>query len=135
MVKNSMMKKEHPNIDVLRRLDLTNMATSAEVIAKDFVWHYINPELPEMQGDYLGIEEFADFFGKMANNTGGTFKVNVISTIPMGDELVVTHVKDRMLLNDKQMEIDAVVVWRIVDGKIKEAWDIPAIHKVKFLES
>ncbi len=129
------MNKEHPNIDVLKRLDLTNMAASAEVLAEDFVWHYFNPELPEVQGDYLGIAGFTDFFKRMANNTGGTFKVNVISTTPMGDELLVTHVKDTMLLKGKQMEIDAVVVWSIVDGKIKEAWDIPAVHRVKVLES
>ncbi len=111
------------------------MAASAEVIAEDFVWHYFNPELPELQGDYLGIAGLADFFNRMANNTGGNFKVNLISTTPMGDELVVTHVKDTMLLKGKQMEVDAVVVWSIVDGKIKEAWDIPAVHRVKVLES
>jgi predicted SnoaL-like aldol condensation-catalyzing enzyme len=129
------MNREHPNIEVLKRLDLTNMAASAEVIAEDFVWHYFNTELPEMQGDYSGIEGFADFFRKMAGTTGGTFKVNLISATPMGDELVVTHVKDTMYLKGQQMEIDAVVVWSIVEGKIKEAWDIPAVHKVKVLES
>ena len=107
------------------------MAASAEVIAEDFVWHYFNPELPEMHGDYHGITGFADFFRKMAGNTGGTFKVNVISTIPMGDELVVTHVKDVMTLKGKPIEVDAVVVWSIADGKIREAWDIPAVRRVK----
>ena len=129
------MKKAHPNIEVLQRLDLTNMAASAEVLAKDFVWHYFNLELPEVHGDYYGITGFADFFKKMAGNTGGTFKVNVISTTPMGDELVVTHVKDTMTLKGKPMEVDAVVVWSIADGKIQEAWDIPAIHSVKVKES
>jgi len=129
------MNKEHPNIGVLKRLDLTDMAASAEVIAEDFVWHYFNPELPELQGEYLGIAGLGDFFNRMANNTGGTFKVNLISITPMGDELVVTHVKDTMLLKGKQMEVDAVVVWSIVDGKIKEAWDIPAVHRPKVLES
>ena len=129
------MNKTHPSIAVLQRLDLTNMKASAEVLAKDFVWHYFNHELPEVHGDYHGIAGFADFFKKMAGNTGGTFKVNVISTIPMGDELVVTHVKDRMTLKGKLMEVDAVVVWSIADGKIREAWDIPAIHSVKVVES
>jgi len=129
------MNKEHPNIEVLKRLDLTNMVASAEVLAKDFIWHYFNLELPEINGDYHGINGFADFFTKMARNTGDTFKVNVISTTPMGDELVVTHVKDIMTLKGKSMEIDAVVVWSIAAGKIQEAWDIPAIHSVKVIES
>lgn len=46
----------------------------------------------------------------------------------MGDEFVVTYVQDNMILNGQQLEINAVVVWRIVDEKIKEAWDIPAIY-------
>lgn len=125
------MEKEHPNIDVLKRLDLSNTEASAEVIAEGFVWHYFNPELPELHGDYYGIKGFADFFRKIAGTTGGSFKVNVISTIPMGDELVVTHVKDTMTLKGKPMEVDAVVVWSIADGKLQEAWDIPAVHSVK----
>lgn len=129
------MKKEHPNIKVLQRLDLTNIEACAHIISDDFVWHYFNPELPELEGDYMGVAGLADFFKKIAGNTGGTFRVNVISAIPMGDELVVTHVKDKMLLKGKQIEVDAVVVWSIVDGKIKEAWDIPAVHSVAVLES
>jgi predicted SnoaL-like aldol condensation-catalyzing enzyme len=68
------------------------------------------------------------FFEKIAGQTKGTFRVTPLSITPMGDELVVTHVKDNMTLNGQQIDIDAVVVWRIVNGKIKEAWDIPAVY-------
>ena len=129
------MNKEHPNIDVLKRLDLRNLEASAEVFAEDFVWHYYNPKLPEMQGDYIGLTGLTDFFKILAGRTMGSFKVKPLSIAPMGDELVVTHVKDTMLLNGKQMEIDAVVIWCIIDGKIREAWDIPVIPTAKFLES
>ena len=44
------------------------------------------------------------------------------------NELVVVHVKDTMVLEGSPIEIDAVVVWRMVDGRIAEAWDIPAVH-------
>ncbi|MBT8361620.1 MAG: nuclear transport factor 2 family protein [Deltaproteobacteria bacterium] len=129
------MNKEHPNIEVLKKLDLSNMEACAEVLAEDLVWHYFNPELPELHGDYYGIEGFGNFFNKMGQNTGATFKVNVISTTPMGDEMVVTHVKDTMFLKGRNMEVDAVVVWSIADGQIQEAWDIPAMHSVKIKES
>lgn len=39
-----------------------------------------------------------------------------------------------MILNDQKLEIDAVVVWRILDGKIKEAWDIPAVNTAEISE-
>ena len=129
------MNKEHPNISILKQFNPANPHTAAGVLAEDFVWHYINPKLPEVHGDYLGIAGLADFFKKMAGNTSGTFRVNVISTTPMGDELVVTHVKDTMTLKGKPMEVDAVVVWSIANGKIQEAWDIPAIHSVKVKET
>ncbi len=128
------MNKEHPNVAVLKRFDPTNMADTVEVLAEDAVWHYFNPKLPEMHGDYLGRQGFVDFFENMASTTQGTFKVNPVSITPVGDELVVVHVKDTMVLKGSQMEIDAVVVWRILDGKIKEAWDIPAVYTANLVE-
>ena len=60
--------------------------------------------------------------------TGGTFHVEPVAIIPIGNELVVTHVQDSMTLEGQPMKLDAVVVWRIINGSIAEAWDIPAIH-------
>ncbi|MEL6812301.1 MAG: nuclear transport factor 2 family protein [Bacteroidota bacterium] len=129
------MKKEHPNMSILMRFDPANPDTVAEVLAEDFVWHYINPELPEFEGDYYGLSGLKDFFGRLARRTQGSFKVNPISITPLGDKLIVTHVKDRMVLEDEPMEIDAVVIWCIIEGKIKEAWDIPIIHTAKMIET
>ena len=128
------MNKEHPNISILKRFDPANPNTLAGVLAEDFVWHYINPELPELEGDYSGLSGLIDFFEEIGGRTGGSFKVNPISIIPMGEQLIITHVKDVMLLEGKQMEIDAVVLWCIIDGKIKEAWDIPVIPTATFPE-
>ncbi|WP_298761635.1 nuclear transport factor 2 family protein [uncultured Psychroserpens sp.] len=122
------MKKEHPNIRILKQFNPANPNTLSEVLDEDFVWHYINPKLKELEGDYCGLSGLTEFFNTLANRTRGSFKVNPISITPLGDELIVTHVKDTMLLEDKQMQIDAIVVWCIIDGKIKEAWDIPIAH-------
>ena len=46
----------------------------------------------------------------------------------VGDELVVTHTKNRMTLQGRPIATDVVVVWRIVDGRIAEVWDIPSVH-------
>ena len=129
------METTHPNVVVMQQFNPANIAGSAEIIAEDAVFHYYNPMLPDMHGDYTGRQGFMDFFGNIASKTEGTFKVTPLSIIPMGDELVVTHVKDTMTLNGQQLEIDAVVVWRIVDGKIKEAWDIPAVYTAETAEA
>ena len=122
------MTETHPNVALLSRFDPTNIAGTADILAENFVWHFFNPRLPDLQGDYVGRTGLQDFFEKMGNLTEGSFKVNPVSITTVGDELVVVHVKDTMVLEGTPMEIDAVVVWRIVDGKIVEAWDIPAVH-------
>lgn len=66
------MNKEHPNIKILKRFNPADPSTSAEVLAEDFVWHYINPELPELEGDYFGLSGLTDFFKKIASRTSGS---------------------------------------------------------------
>ena len=41
--------------------------------------------------------------------------------------LSVAHVRDIIKLEGTSVATDAVVVWRIVDGQITDAWDIPAV--------
>ena len=57
--------------------------------------------------------------------------VEPISVAAFGDELVVTHNKNRMTLQGMAIETDAVVVWRIVDGRFAEVWDIPLVYAVR----
>ena len=122
------MNTIHPNIAVLQKFNPADVSASAGIIAEDAIFHYYNPFLPELQGEFQGRKGFVNFFEQIAAKTEGSFKVTPLSITPMGDELVVTHVKDNMTLDGEQIEVDAVVVWRIVDGKIKEAWDIPAVY-------
>ena len=125
------MTEEHPNVTLLKALDPTNLAKFAELLAEGFVWHFFNPSLPDVQRDYrdyMGLSGLQAFFEKLGVLTGGTFQVESIAIIPFGDELVVTHVKDSMMWDGQPHETDAVVVWRIVNGRIAEAWDIPSVH-------
>lgn len=125
------MTDEHPNIALLQRFDPTNIAECAHVLAEDIVWHFFNPRLPDLQGDYVGRSGLQAFFQKMAEQTNGTFKVTPVSVSPVGDELLVTQTRNEMILDDQRIEIDVVVVWRIVDGRIAEVWDIPAVHTAR----
>jgi len=125
------MHIEHPNISLIKRFDPANPVSLKEVLAEDFVWHYLNPKLPELEGDYYGISGLTYFFKMIAGRTNGSFNVKPLSVTPMGDELLITHVKDTMSINGKPMEIDAIVIWCILNGLIKEAWDIPIIIQQK----
>ena len=128
------MEAIHPNLDLLKDLDLQDLDACRTIIADDFVWHYFNPHLPELAGDYRGVDGLKSFFAKLGEASGGSFRVNVIDSRTAGDELVVTQVCNCMNFEGSSMEFDAVVVWRIVNGRIAEAWDIPAVNTIRSVE-
>ena len=128
------MSEEHPNIAVLKRFDPGNVAGTVDVFAEDAVFHYFNPLLPDLHGDYVGRAGIQTFFEKLATLTGAAFKVNLISVTPVGDELVVLHRKQVVTMEERQIESDVVVVWRFVEGQIAEVWDIPSIHAAHISE-
>lgn len=120
---------EHANITLLKRFDPNNIAASADILADDVVWHFSNPLLPDIQGDYVGRAGVQAFFQKMASLTGDAFEINPVSVTTVGDDLVVVHRKQKMVLEGRQIEAEVVVVWRIVDGRIVEVWDIPSVSR------
>ncbi len=73
------------------------------LIAKEVVWHYFNPNLPDLSGYYVGLAGVGAFVEAVGKKSRGTFKVEPQSVTPVGDELVVR---------------------RIVDCKVREVWDI-----------
>ena len=118
------MTEEHPNISLLKRLDLRNLEATKGLIAEDVIWHYFNPNLPELQGDYVGMDGIRSFFQRVGELSRGTFKVEPVSITPVGDELVMVPVRDTLTIEGKSHARDVVVVWRIVDGRVVEVWDI-----------
>ena len=124
------MTDEHRNIALLKRLDFGNLDDTADLFAENFVWHFFNPRLPDVEGDYFGLSGLQTFLEKMVALTEGNFGVEPISVIAIGDELLVMHNKNRMTLQGMSIESDVVVVWRIVDGRFAEVWDIPSVYAV-----
>lgn len=120
------MTKDHPNIKLLLKLDIRDLDASAVLFSNDFVWHYFNPSLPDVEGDYFGVEGLKRFFKIIAGETNSTLKIELVSAKPIGEELVVVHARDTMVRKDSSLTIDDVVVWRIVDGQITEAWNAPS---------
>lgn len=124
----------HPNLSLLERLFPlvpNDLASAKGLLADDFVWHYFNPTLPELEGDYVGIGGLQAFFQKLGTLTEGTFRVKDKQAIPIGDELVVVHAEPNMTFEGQSFAVDAVVVWRIVEDQIVEAWDIPAVNTIR----
>ncbi|MEM6425804.1 MAG: nuclear transport factor 2 family protein [Cyanobacteria bacterium P01_D01_bin.128] len=119
------------NLSLLARFEKFlphDLASAQDLVADSFVWHYFNPFLPEVAGDYTGLDGLQAFFQKLSVLTQNTFRVETSQVIPVGEELVVIHAVPSMTFADKAVELDAVVVWRIVGDRIVEAWDIPAVY-------
>ena len=132
-----MAEAVHPNISLLEKLDIRNLDACTNIITDNFVWHYFNPRLPELQGDYRGIEGLKGFFAKLAEITKGSFQTKVIDGRAVGDELVVTQACNCLTLEALKgdtIEFDVVVVWRIVNSKIAEGWDIPSVYHVRIIQ-
>ena len=121
------MADVHPNVALLNRIYVTNLDSCAEVFANDVVWHYYNPKLPQIEGDYTGLDGIKSFFASLAALTIGTFRVEPVSAEPAGDELVVVRTRNTLTIDGDDMATDVIVVWRIVEGKISEVWDIPSV--------
>ncbi len=118
------MTEEHPNVSLVKRLDPNNFAGSKDLFSEDAVFHYFNPNLPELQGDHVGLDGISNFFEKIGKKTRGTFKVNPVSITAAGNEFVIVQTRNTLSFEGQSMALDVVVVWRILDGRIAEVWDI-----------
>ncbi|MEO1205253.1 MAG: nuclear transport factor 2 family protein [Pseudomonadota bacterium] len=122
------MAEEHANVSLIKRFDPRDLSTAASLFAPDAVFHFFNPRLPDIQGDYVGLDAIKSFFENLGSTTKGSFQVQPISLTPVGEELVVMHTQNRMTIEDETIVTDVVLVWRVVGGRIAEVWDIPSVH-------
>ena len=125
---------QQANLDLVVRVGTlihTSFADShEELFADDFVFHYVNPRLAGLHGDHRGYDGFRSFFERLHQDSDTGFHNAPHSLTPYGDELVVAFVTNTVSFGGTEIDVDAIVVWRIVDGRISEAWDIPAINTV-----
>ena len=119
------------NISILQKINIQDLDACADIFSDNFVFHYFNPKLPDLEGDYRGVEELKGFFAKLAEISSGSFGVSVIDARSVGDELIVTQTCNHITFDGNTIEFDVVVVWRIVEGKIAEAWDIPSVFNTR----
>lgn len=121
------MSDPHPNIALLRSIDITNVDACADAFTEDAVFRYFNPRLPELAGDYVGREGIKSFFAKLGEASKGTFSVRPVDAWPVGNELLVVQTQNTLTLENEHIVTDVVLVWRFVDGKVAEIWDIPSV--------
>jgi len=116
----------HPNEELLRRgfeaFGRGDMATIAELFADDVVWHA--PGNNPLAGDYKGRDSVLTLFGKFAELSGGTLKVEV-HDILANDEHGVALTHSTAQRGGKSLDDNGVQVFHIRDRKAVESWFHP----------
>jgi ketosteroid isomerase-like protein len=102
-----------------------------DLFAPDFVFHFVNPNLPDLDGDHHGLDGMRRLFERLEQTSDTGFRNEPHSLTPYGNELVVAYATNTLSFAGTELEVDAIVVWRVVDGRVREAWDIPAINTVR----
>lgn len=116
--------EEHPNAALLRKgyeaFASGDMATIDQLFADDIVWHV--PGTGIMSGDYKGKEEVINMFGRLMQETGGNFKIDIHDVLANDRHAVaITTVSGER--NGKRFETKSVDVFHPTsDGKVNEYW-------------
>ena len=114
---------EHPNVERARRayeaMAKGDQATVSEGIADDVTWHALG--LGPLSGTYHGRDEVLNFFVRLAEETGGTFRLDVHDVLA-NDEHAVTLCTLSASRGNKSVEVPVANISHIRDGKVTEFW-------------
>jgi uncharacterized protein len=114
---------EHPNVELARQaheaMAKGDLAASSEGIADDVTWHGM--AAGPLSGTYHGRDEVLAFFGRVMEETGGTFRLAVHDVLANDEHTVVLCTMSASRGN-KSIEIPVVNVAHVRDGKVTELW-------------
>ena len=96
-----------------------DMETMTEILAPDIKWHAAGNNI--LSGDYEGLESVLALFGRVGQETQGSFS-NEVHAILADDEHAVALVNTSATRGDKTLEGRGVFVYHISGGRATEVW-------------
>jgi uncharacterized protein len=115
----------HPNEELVRRafdaFAKGDVDTMRELTDQDAVWH--TPGRGPLAGDYRGIDEILGFFARVAELTGGTFRVELHDVVANDEHAVGLYVS-RAEREGRTLETKNVLVSHVRNGKSVETWTL-----------
>ena len=106
-----------------------DMKTLTELFDESAVWH--TPGRSSLAGDYEGREAAFAYFGRLGQETGGTFRAEPQHLLADEDRVVGIH-HNTAKRNGKHLDVAVCLVFQLEDGRITEgtehfrdlyAWD------------
>ena len=118
---------EHPNVELTRQgyeaFAQGDLAALSGLIADDATWHVSGTG--QLDGTYHGQNEVFGFFARLAEETGGTFRLDVHDVLA-NDEHTVALCTLSASRGSKSIEVPVANVGHIRDGRITEFWSATA---------
>src|SRR3954452_9511802 len=108
----------HQNVVTMQRayeaFNTGDMNTLTELM-DETVWHL--PGRSSMAGDYQGSGATLAYFGRLAEETGGTFRAELQHMTADGDNRVVGVQRSTADRNGKHLDVANCIVFELKDGK------------------
>jgi ketosteroid isomerase-like protein len=116
---------EHPDVTLVRRgyeaFNNADVATLSELIADDATQHMVGDNL--VSGDFKGRDAVLALYGRIAELTGGTYRVEILQTFTDGDGTVVVVHRQTATRDGKQLDNVQALIFTILDGKVVDLHD------------
>jgi ketosteroid isomerase-like protein len=112
-----------PRADIVRRgyaaFQNGDMDTMRTILAGDVVWHA--PGQGPQSGDFEGIENVIAEFGRLFQDSGGTFRVE-ITEILEGDESVVVLARETASREGRTLDERYAHIFHFRGDQVSESW-------------
>ena len=114
---------DHPNAALLKKgfeaFAQGDMATITNLFAEELVWHLLGRH--QLAGVHRGRDAVFAIFAKIAELSGGTFKID-IHDIVANDEHAVALTRETGTREGRSLDSMVVDVYHMKDGKVLEFW-------------
>ncbi|MDQ6617851.1 MAG: nuclear transport factor 2 family protein [Actinomycetota bacterium] len=94
-------------------------AALSDLFDEDIVWHF--PGVSKLAGDHVGRDATLAFLGAYGEAGGGTLMAAVLDVVA-GEDHVAGWARDTASVDGRTLDVAAVVMFALRDGKVIEAW-------------
>jgi uncharacterized protein len=117
----------HPNEELMREAVAAFQRGDMDALrnryfAEDIRWHF--PGRSPLAGDYEGVAQVLESFGRLFELTGGTYRVELNDVIANDEHAIVLYT-GRAERAGRQLADRTVLTARILGGKQAEVWVHP----------
>jgi ketosteroid isomerase-like protein len=113
---------EHPDVVLVRRgyeaFSTGDVATLSEIIADDAEQY--QPGSGSMSGQHAGRDAILEFYGRLASETDGSFRVDLSHVYTDGQGQVVACHRATAKRGDRELDTGAALIFTVRDGRAQQ---------------